>query len=117
VGIKSMDDRVLRRAVTAWPAECLIGNQVVMGTVRDVTSKGAFFQPELAASGRFYGNLEGGQVAERSQIVMLRMLHRMTPDVEVEGRVCWTGVSDTHGCGGLGLEFTRPPVMLKNHAA
>jgi hypothetical protein len=112
-----MDDRVLRRAATAWPAECVIGNQVVMGTVRDVTSKGAFFQPELTASGRFYGTLEGGRAAARDQTVTLRMLYRMTPDVEVEGLVRWTGVSDTHGCGGLGLEFMRPPVMLKNHAA
>ena len=109
-----MDDRVLRRSATAWPAECVIGRRVVVGTVRDVTSKGAFFQPR--SPGQLDTHRESGSVAERDQAVTLRMLYRMTPDVEVAGKVRWSGVSDTHGCGGLGLEFTGRPVMLRNHA-
>ena len=112
------DDRVLRRIATAWPAECMIDGEVVRGTVRDVTSKGVFFQPEHAArDGRYYTHLEGGRVAERDASVVLRLLYQSIPDVEVRGRVRWTGISDIHGCGGFGLEFTDLPVMLQNHAA
>lgn len=107
--------RGLRRHPTTWAAECYIGDRLLLGTVRDVTPHGAFFQPEVGLSdGTFYGPMEGGGAAMRSDRVRIRLVHRETPDLEAEGEICWTGVSDRHGCGGFGVRFFGPPELVED---
>ena len=107
------EERNLRRHPTTWAAQCIVGDRVLLGTVRDVSPHGAFFQPEIGLSeGVFYGQMNGGDAGAMSQRVRLRLVYRSTPDLEAEGEICWTGVSDRHGCGGFGVRFFAPPQVV-----
>jgi hypothetical protein len=102
---------------TSWAAECRVGGRVILGRVRDVTSTGAFFQPEMElVTGTFYGPGATPGLAA-GEAVALRLKHRATPDLAVSARVCWTGSSEAHGVAGIGLAFDHEPAFLADPRA
>src|SRR5688572_5325593 len=90
-----------RRSVT-WAAECRHGGRILLGTVRDLSTEGAFFQPELdLTAGRFCDGDWSGLPEDAE--VEVRLMHRATSDLHWFGTVRWTGTSTAHGCHGYGL--------------
>ena len=97
--------RRLNRASTSFPAECHIGEVVLLGTVYDRTDTGVFFKPELhLTDGRFYGKSGGDDAAAIGTEVSLHLVNPHAANSDVVGTVRWTGFSDAHGCAGLGVE-------------
>jgi hypothetical protein len=104
-----------QRQGTVWAAECRIGDDVVVGTVYDLTSDGAFFHPEMnLTKAEIYDHRDGANAVKPDDGVLIRLMYRQTPDVRLMGSVRWTGISATHGCGGFGVQLSASPELLKD---
>lgn len=103
-----------KRVATSWPAECHIGDKILLGTVYDLSSEGIFFHPELhLTDGVFYNKDADAKAAEVGDEVKLRMIYRSEPDISLIGSVRWTGYSDTYGCAGFGIALEVEPVVVE----
>lgn len=89
------------------PAECRIGEKTWKGTVHDLTPGGAFFQPELCLTdGESLAPEDAWMVAGGREPIVL-CLDEHAARVLHHGTVRWSGCSDVHHCGGLGVRFDR----------
>ncbi len=94
------------RSPTRWEAECQIEEKRWTGTVHDLTDGGTFFQPQrcLDDGEQIYPE-DAWMVARIADRVELRLMQGPHTDARFSGSVRWSGCSDVHRCGGLGIMF------------
>lgn len=96
------------RAPVRWAARWHDGERTRTGEIRDVSRRGLFLSPAWRPSAPFG---VGDRLAVCCAIDDFA--------VDIEAVVRWTGVSQLHGCEGLGLEVVEPGALeaLVDYAA
>ncbi|OGQ83280.1 MAG: hypothetical protein A2289_08190 [Deltaproteobacteria bacterium RIFOXYA12_FULL_58_15] len=103
------EKRTGTRHDVSWNAECGVAHGFAMGLIRDISSRGMFFQPVTELLGT--PTWETGDVPlllrPGDKISVSYTLERSQGEVTVPATVKWVGTSKKHGEYGVGLELTR----------
>lgn len=87
-------------------AQVRIHNEIWSGTVHDVSEGGVFFQPlECLTTGERIHPEDAWMVAPLGAVVEVDLQGEASA---MRGRVTWSGCSDSHHCGGLGVRLDLP---------
>lgn len=100
--------RIENRTPTHRPAVCVVNRETWLGTVHDESPEGAFFQPtRCVTSGEIIDAEDAWMVAQEKDVITLRYADTDKADTRKirRGTVRWSGCSDIHRVGGLGLKF------------
>ena len=97
-----VDARRVQRRPTCWIAQLRQAQDVLVGSVLDISAHGAFFCPEVDVATLA---LRVGQ-----PVALAFESEPNLAGLDLPCRVRWIGYSATHGRHGFGVEFTGGPV-------
>jgi hypothetical protein len=116
-----MQKRRQNRRTVNLDAAVRIGKDLIVGSVLDVSSLGAFFRPEAGVIGGTFTQLfEPPGFLKSTAVVELEVealeVEALEDDRQatstISATVRWTGFSSQHACSGVGLEFHRQTSVL-----
>ena len=100
--------RRTERKSTNWDAIATLGTLAVRGTVRDFSSLGLFFEPEVSYDGAFVQGADALGELEVGDVLDVTLINQDgKPQLHTSMEVRWMGESCRHECRGLGAEFQR----------
>ena len=101
-------NRQEQRIKTHRRAECRVGTKLWAGVIHDLSDGGVFFQPlRCLTDGETIHSDDAWMVAANDDDVSLHVPNAVADDAPIVARVSWSGCSDLHRCGGLGLRFAQ----------
>lgn len=111
-----MATRRQNRRSVRLDAALRVGNDLIVGSVLDVSSLGAFFRPEAGFVGGVFTQLfEPPDILSPTAVVGLE-IGALEDDAQTgfssRATVRWSGFSSRHSCAGIGLEFENQAVTL-----
>lgn len=101
------DRRIIKRLPVKWDAECMLGEASALGMLRDVSAKGAFFEPgnDMPLDPSDVQTPMEDLFAVGNEVLVTYTRGPFTQAAQAIGVLRWTGNSRRHDCPGFGIEF------------
>lgn len=97
-----VDARRVHRRPTCWVAQLRKADDVLVGSVLDISAHGAFFCPEAT--------FDDDAIRVGQPVALAFESEPNLAGLDLPCRVRWIGYSAAHGRHGFGVEFTGGPI-------